>query len=756
MNRPLTFHGRLPGVVCEAALPPRDENPLRLDVTGFVGLAERGPLNIPVALHDIEQYRAVFGGDLRLARMSQGNQIVYANLQRAVQAFFYNGGQLCYVVRVAGAHAQANLFRIPGLLAWDSNAKMLQSVVIPAAWPGRWSETLGVGTQLLSQPLSVPLARPAIEWQQDGNFALHLLLPTTMNVQQNDVLRLHFDGPGNPLIYCYAETPQREVDSEATVWEFPVRIEPVANSTQAFTTNIHPLPLPISVGKQQGNDCTSLDVHAPSLEELKDLEDGYILRMPSTIQVKKADVLCIECVGGEELLFPVESISQQPGNNGAMPGQGEHVLTSRLPTWKLTPTLAQHLTPDGWVSLHVLLSARQLEVRMARNNREYRLYLEAEDASKIQIGDVLLVTVTHGGQLLFPVSDVQIPLQHSGASSASSQSLSQVSSPSDVLDAQVISKHALWLFSLPSSSAASYSGSLDPLLVAASLPPSSASSPPLHGSFGALLKVERLTFNVYVREGEKVVETWSDLRFGILPANPAAMQNSMQSQASPLGARSWLDVMVPSTDELRKEIAHPGVVQRDIPGLDPVRSALLGMPISLSKAENGTTVAPLYFPLCMDDLPLPDEFAGPLDPTSAIVLSSGGTDTFSGGTDDLETFEPERLFLDERLAGVGYRDLINEANAILFASPDVEANPFKGLHSLLFIDEIGIVALPDLPQRGWKRGKLQAQGDQHIMESDMHVKRDWSQFNACHQQRQPPPRPEVQPSVELVSGSSDY
>jgi len=748
MNRTLTFHGRLPGVVCEIALPQQQENPLRLDVTGFVGLAERGPLNVPVALHDIEQYRAVFGGDLPLARMCQGSQIVYANLQRAVEAFFDNGGRLCYVVRVAGAQARANQFRVPGLLAWDSNAQTLRPVVAPAAWPGRWSATLGVGTQLLSQPL--PLAKPPIGWSGDGNFALHLVLPTTMNVQKNDILRLHFDGPGKPLIYCYTDTPQKESDSGAIVWGFPVRINPVADTMQAFTTNVQPLPLPVSVGKQQGKDCTPLHVQAPRLAELPGLEDGYVLRMPSTTQVKQADVLCIECVDGEELLFPVESISTQTSNNSGASGQGDYVLTSRSPTWKLTPTLVEQLTPDGWVSLPVLLSARRLEVRMARNDRAYSLHMEVEDASKIQIGEVLRVTVVQGRQLLFPVSDVQIPPQPVGASSATSASSlpsSQVSSPPDTLNAQVISKQALWLFTPPSSFGASYSGSFGSSLAAPSSPASSASSPALQDSYGALLQVDLLTFNLYMREEETIVETWSDLRFGLLSASTAALQNSTQANA--LVGQSWLDVLVPSADDLRKEIAHPGVVQRDIPGLDSTRSARLGVPNPLPAADDGTVVMPLYFPLCMDDLPLSDEFAGPLDVTSTFVLSSGGASAYVGGTDDLETFEPESLFLDSRLAGVGYRDLVNEANAILFAGPDVEIDPFLGLHSLLFIDEIGIVALPDLPQRGWVRG-LPHEEPPPPPVSTTHHKRDWSQFAACHQPRQPHNPPQVKPVIEPV------
>src|SRR5690348_16592576 len=148
----LTFHGRLPGVVCEATPLAPQEDPLQLDVAAFVGFAERGPLDQPVAVEDMSQYHAVFGGDLLLAREQPHNQPVYANLPSAVQAFFDNGGRRCYVVRVAGNTAHANSFRLPGFLAWDQTT--LKTVIAPAAWVGRWSNAMRVGTQLHATPLT--------------------------------------------------------------------------------------------------------------------------------------------------------------------------------------------------------------------------------------------------------------------------------------------------------------------------------------------------------------------------------------------------------------------------------------------------------------------------------------------------------------------------------------------------------------------------------------------------------------------------
>ena len=100
----LTFNGRLPGVDCQPALPPAPAL-VSLDVAAFVGFAERGPLNVPIAVEDPNQYTAVFGGDVILAM--NGGVPVYANLPGAVRAFFDNGGRRCYVVRVAGGDARA-------------------------------------------------------------------------------------------------------------------------------------------------------------------------------------------------------------------------------------------------------------------------------------------------------------------------------------------------------------------------------------------------------------------------------------------------------------------------------------------------------------------------------------------------------------------------------------------------------------------------------------------------------------------------
>lgn len=59
-------------------------------ITGFVGLSEKGPLNIPQALRSWQDYTQVFGGFKD-----------YGYLAESVFGFFLNGGEKCWVVRVA-------------------------------------------------------------------------------------------------------------------------------------------------------------------------------------------------------------------------------------------------------------------------------------------------------------------------------------------------------------------------------------------------------------------------------------------------------------------------------------------------------------------------------------------------------------------------------------------------------------------------------------------------------------------------------
>jgi hypothetical protein len=85
---------RTPGVyIREVEVKPAPR--LRLDIAGFVGQAERGPLNFPQPLTSWGEYRDVFG-----------DFVDYGYLPYCVFTFFGNAGEKCYVTRVAHESAR--------------------------------------------------------------------------------------------------------------------------------------------------------------------------------------------------------------------------------------------------------------------------------------------------------------------------------------------------------------------------------------------------------------------------------------------------------------------------------------------------------------------------------------------------------------------------------------------------------------------------------------------------------------------------
>jgi uncharacterized protein len=103
---------------------------VRTDVAGFVGLAERGPIDRAVPIQSWRQFQAHFGGFTGTAFLAY-----------TVRAFFENGGRRCWVVRVASLDADrgarpaaAGMLRRSGSAGWQ----------IEASTAGMWGNRLTV------------------------------------------------------------------------------------------------------------------------------------------------------------------------------------------------------------------------------------------------------------------------------------------------------------------------------------------------------------------------------------------------------------------------------------------------------------------------------------------------------------------------------------------------------------------------------------------------------------------------------------
>ncbi len=106
---------------------------IRTDVPGFVGIAERGPVDVPVPVESWRQFQAHFG-----------DFTGYGFLAYAVRAFFENGGLRCWVVRIANRDPNGP----GGEPAWR----------LRAVSPGRWGD--GIGLTLTPRHVAETLIAP--------------------------------------------------------------------------------------------------------------------------------------------------------------------------------------------------------------------------------------------------------------------------------------------------------------------------------------------------------------------------------------------------------------------------------------------------------------------------------------------------------------------------------------------------------------------------------------------------------------------
>ena len=97
-------------------------------VAGFIGVAEKGPLDEAIKVFNFTEYQNRYGGFLPDAYLSH-----------AVFQFFNNGGTQCYIVRVAGANAAA-----ANIVLKDRGTTPQNSLTISASSPGAWGNRLAV------------------------------------------------------------------------------------------------------------------------------------------------------------------------------------------------------------------------------------------------------------------------------------------------------------------------------------------------------------------------------------------------------------------------------------------------------------------------------------------------------------------------------------------------------------------------------------------------------------------------------------
>ena len=180
---------RLPGFAFELRAPQQPDALPRMDVALLAGFAASGPVGVPVAVEDAAQFAAVFGADAPLAWDPATGRDAQAHLAPAVRAFFANGGQRCWVLRLAGA-AQTTRLPVPGLVlasAADGGPPALAALALLARSPGRWADGLALATSLRSTGCALQA------WSGEE---MALRLAAGSSLEAGDLLRLSWGSAG--------------------------------------------------------------------------------------------------------------------------------------------------------------------------------------------------------------------------------------------------------------------------------------------------------------------------------------------------------------------------------------------------------------------------------------------------------------------------------------------------------------------------------------------------------------------------------
>src|ERR1051325_3925006 len=113
---------------------------LRTDIAGFVGIATRGPVHQALPVQSFRQFQAYFGD------FTGAGFLAYS-----VRGFFENGGQRCWIVRVASELATA-----AATILQSSTAQNIWN--ISASSPGSWGNDLEIVLREThrAQTLSIP------------------------------------------------------------------------------------------------------------------------------------------------------------------------------------------------------------------------------------------------------------------------------------------------------------------------------------------------------------------------------------------------------------------------------------------------------------------------------------------------------------------------------------------------------------------------------------------------------------------------
>ena len=382
--------------------------------------------------------------------------------------------------------------------------------------------------------------------------------------------------------------------------------------------------------------------------------------------IRPGDLLRLTFRGGDRWLLPVTAIKPPPSMESTfilMAESAWQLITTRdlvaartvLQVRRLTSTQPELL--NGLVGTLAPLASQSAEDRI-------RLELRGEAVRELQVGDKLQLELNHGESYLFPLTSLS-PVSRPG-----SPNLPQVSALA--VEMLRVDTSRWWGHSAVSSSPTPQ-----------------------------FVKVERLRFDLLLRYGRQSRPTLDELSFNaphprfwgdtaLLGSSLVERRSSGVDWSAPLQGHQ---TEINANDRSPADILEPAAVraarlfremQRDkrssvSPDTQPENAALAGLLAPVNDEERLETYLPLGMPSIVSD----EDLVGPE----------------TKGDNGLKEFNPD-LFLDPNLRlQTTSKGLMDEA----FDRYYIQEQRLRGLHSLLFVEEAAMIAIPDAVHRKWKQ-----------------------------------------------------
>jgi phage tail sheath protein FI len=290
---------------------------------GFLGVTERGPL-VPTLVTSFSDFTNAFGSYVQ--EMVQGVP-VDRYLAYAVEGFFQNGGQRCFVMRVAGVTPPASLTSLDG------------GMTVTANGPGAWGNNIAVQTAPAGLP-NKNLFKLIVAYWVDGppSPLPDLTQPIPATIAQPTVLESFDDLSAVSASSTFYESQINQVSNLITVKQQTAGVPVI--ETYLASQSLSPLGSPSPLALRLGRDATleladfygddSDPANKTGLLALADVDEISILCCPDEFYFSQNDTnisqaLVIQC----ETLMSRFAILQAPYTAGKPENNNPSVPSAR-------------------------------------------------------------------------------------------------------------------------------------------------------------------------------------------------------------------------------------------------------------------------------------------------------------------------------------------------------------------------------------------------------------------------------------------